>query len=203
MFRTSLLARAVARRQPTAVLARQQAAYASLGGKQPSTATTQSADSANKTPSRPQSETVRTSSWPQLTCCVLADALDRRSRPVSPSQADAQPSGMDSMPGSGGADNSFSNADGSQHALKEGAESSEARETYVHPALLISWQGVPPCPSPLPGPARGPRSLDLGPVSACFRSTRRVRNHASCHPLASFDAPLADRPLVWRSPLQC
>ena len=59
MFRTSFLARSVARRstavQPTTAFTRQYA----IGSKQPSTATTQSADSSIKTPSRPQSETVR------------------------------------------------------------------------------------------------------------------------------------------------
>lgn len=74
-------------------------------------------------PSRPQSDTVRPHhlllSFSQ---CELTSSCDLYS------QADEQPSGYDSLPGS---DNtaSFENADGSKQNIKESGKSSESKET--------------------------------------------------------------------------
>ena len=114
---------------------------------------------------------------PVLTCL-------RWLQSVLPSQADAQPSGMDSMPGSSGKGNSFSNADGSQHALKKGAESDEAREVSVLPfsPLSLSTSLFPPS---------GAERADLEPKRPLLASAPQPRwiNHASTRRALADDQP--------------
>lgn len=74
-------------------------------------------------PSRPQSDTVRPHpSLLSYSHCELTSSFALHS------QADEQPSGYDSLPGSDSTA-SFDNADGSKQNIKESGKSSESKET--------------------------------------------------------------------------